>query len=309
MINLTKTERKFDDFVTYFPDNLDENRYIEFNFYAPDLAKDVIDSLEKVVSDTANVIGSIGGKGTLSKVKNIGGNIVATADKVFDALASEINNRVKDKEIPDVSSGDMDKSKKWKFQINLPIPNNLQENLKHEWNTENGPVASILRSGVGPDSSAQKVINGIAALTGTRNVTTNPDYIQMYRGSQPRNITFSWSLMPNSKDEAERMLSIVRRFKAYSSPDPSKSRAFLTAPLFCSVVIQNENLSETIKLDNMVIDSVSVNYSGAGTMEMFADGIPKIIVLSVSLIERKPKVAEDWLNESESKAYKEAGGQ
>jgi hypothetical protein len=49
----------------------------------------------------------------------------------------------------------------------------------------------------------------------------------------------------------------------------------------------------------MVIDSVSVNYSPTGFMEMYADGIPKSISLSISLIERKPKMAKDWLAENE----------
>jgi len=294
---------RFDEWVTHFPNELDENRYVEFNFYAPDLAKKVTDTLENAISDTANAISNIGSGDIGSQLKKVGNNIIVTADKVFNTLGTQINNRVKDGKVPDLTSSDIDKSNKWIYQINLPIPNNLEEALKHNWDTENGPVAQILNMGIGPDSTAAKVVNGIAALTGTRNITTNPDYIQMYKGSQPRNITFSWVLMPNSKEEAEKVLSIIRRFKAYSSPEASPSGAFLTAPMFCEVIIQNETLKETVKLDNMVIDSVSINYSAEGFMEMFADGIPKAMSLTVSMIERKPKMAEHWLNKEEADVF------
>jgi hypothetical protein len=292
------------DFETHFPKELDPNRYIEFNFYAPDFTSTVTKQLENVVIDTTNTTISVASGNTTGlwdKVKKVGNDVIGTGDLIIGTLASNIKDRANNNF--NTTTKDVDTSKKWIFQINLPIPNNLEESLKHEWNTENGPVASILNAGA--NSGLQQIVNGIAALTGTRNVTTNPDYVQMYKGSQPRSMTFSWTLIPNSKEEAELMLSIIRRFKSYSSPNPSVSGAFLTAPLFCNVKIKNKNLDDTIHLTNMVIDSVTTNYAGGGFMEMFSDGIPKVIVLTVNMIERKPKMAEDWLNESEKKYYGE----
>ena len=295
---------EFNDYVTHFPMTLDENRYIEFNFFKDDLMKDVVTGLEKVIGHGANAIGKLGKGDTSGATKEIkagGTTLLKTGSKVFKTLGSNINERIKDGDLSSKKAqSDTKNGKEWIYQINLPIPNQLEESLKHDWDTDNGPVSSIMKAGMEKGVggvSVQSVVNGIAALTGTRNIVANPDYIQMYKGSQPRNISFSWILMPNNLEEADRILSIVRRFKSFSSGNPSTSNAFLTAPLFCNVVIKNDKLSNTIKLTNMVIDSVSINYSETSFMEMFADGMPKTIVLSISMIERKVKMAKDWLSD------------
>ena len=291
------------NFETRFPKELDPNRYIEFNFFAPDTMKNAVTKLESAAKTGISGAGDVmsgNTSGLWNKAKNIGEDVIGAGDIVFGTLSSNLKSRVQGSNF-DTTTQTINTSKQWVFQINLPIPNNLEESLKHDWNTDNGPVASVLNAG--GDIGLQQIVNGIAALTGTRNVTTNPDYVQMYKGSQPRNITFSWTLMPNSKDESELMLSVIRRFKSYSSPNPSTSGAFLTSPLFCEVNIKNENLDDTIRLTNMVIDSVTANYSSGGFMEMFADGIPKVITLTISMVERKPKMAKDWLNDEEANSY------
>jgi hypothetical protein len=286
-----------------FPEDLNSNRCIKFDFYAGKSFKAAINALEGMVTTTASALANLNSD-SAGAILDAGGKIVSTAGSLLKQLGGEINNRVATKRY------DTKRVKKpkngWEATISLPVPNGLNETLNHDWNTDNGLVSSVLNMGIGPDSMAQKTVNGLAGLMGSRNVTVNPDYVQMYAGSQPREMSFSWTLMPNSEKDAKSIFAIVRRFKAYSSGIPTTTRAFLLAPLFCKVTIENPVLSESLKIDNMVIKNVSINYSEGSFMEMFHDGTPKAIVLSLSLMERTPKLGSDWLSDKydEKKYYK-----
>jgi hypothetical protein len=288
-----------------FPKDLDANRHVEFNFYASDLVKNVSEALDNATTKTVSAVANIavtGGEQTLTTLIGVGGELLKTGEKTITTLGNELKTRVLSGKVNTKESNNS--SSTWIASIDLPIPNNLEETLQHEWQEENGPVASILNKGLGSDSPAAKIINGISALTGTRNVTVNPDYIQMYKGTKPRSVSFSWSLMPNNKEEAQDIWDIIRRFKGFSSPHPSGSYAFLTAPYFCSITIRNSRMDESLQFWDMIIESVSVNYSESGFMEMYYDGTPKKINLTINFIERRVKTSEDWLTTSESNYYK-----
>jgi hypothetical protein len=286
-----------DGWIAKFPDDLDINRYIEINFYKPNLLGTAVDQIEKSATsgittilnnNTDNIVESLN-----NVAKEVSNTVRTSGSKVWQSLKEEANTRKITQRV-DTSPA----KKEIVGFFYLPLPNELQETLNHEWNEENGIVSTVIQKGMDTtlknDLSIQKIINGIAGLTGTRNVTTNPDYIQMYKGTKPRSVSFSWTLVPQSKKEAEVIWTIIRRFKAYSSPHPSSSYGFLTAPYFCSIKLINEKMDEALKFNDMIIDSVSVNYSEAGNMELFHDGTPKSMVLSVSFIERRAKTFEDW---------------
>jgi len=260
------------DNVVYFPQTLEPNRNVWFNFYASDI-------------DTIKV----------------------PVDTILTQLKGEVQTRVSNKKLDtsDVleKGKEAENSKTWKASIALPIPNNLQESLNHEWNEESGIVGYYLDKGLNSFDVVSRVVQGVSTLSGTRNITTNPDYVQIYKGSKPRSITFTWQFLPNSRIEAETLWTIIRRFKTYSSPHPSKTNAFLTAPYFCEIIFENERMETSLKLNEMIINEISVNYSESGYMEMFYDGTPKTLSLTIRFTERKPKMFEDWMTDEEKSTY------
>jgi hypothetical protein len=288
--------------IVVFPENISVNRYISFDFYTDNTLGSTVKALEQVVTKSAQALANLNSTSS-DKLLEVGGNVISSGTQLFKDIGSEINNRTQTGKLD--SNKDTKSKSTWIGAIGLPLPNTLDETLNHDWNSQNGMVSQVLNMGIGPDSMSQKVVNGLAGLMGARNITVNPDYIQMYQGSQPRELSFAWTLLPNNKDEAKAIFAIIRRFKGYSSGVPTTSRAFLLAPPFCEVFISNENMDESLKINNMIIKNVSINYSEGQFMEMFYDGSPKAIVLTISLIERTLKYGSEWLIDDE-KSYYEA---
>ena len=290
----------FTEKLVHFPEDLNKNRSIIFSFYKDDSLSNTAKAMEGLVTTGAQALTNLNAK-SAEKALNAGGEVINSAGSLLKKVGSEVNKRIKTGKLS--TKEKKFNKKEWIFQIGLPIPNTLGEGNTHEWNTESGLVSQVLNTGAGPDTVVGKAANGIAALMGSRNITVNPDYVQMYRGTTPREMTLSWSLVPNNREEADRILAIGRRFKAYSSGVKTSTGSFLIAPPFCSLEIQNESLNESLRLNNMVIKNVSINYSES-QMEMFHDGVPKEIIISVTLAERTVRAGDDWLIKDEKDYYK-----
>jgi len=301
--------------ITQFPDTLDEIRYTEFNFYKSDLAKQLVDSIESasvtVTKTTIDVVQNVksgdisdAAKAFGEGIVAVGGQLIKTGSSLLHDVTTELDKRINENNKAN-SRSFQEVSRSWVGSIDLPIPNNLKESLSHDWQENNGQISQLINKGVGADTIVGKVLDTLSQSTGTRNITTNPDYVQMYRGTKPRNVSFEWILMPNNVKEAKTIFNLIRKFKAYSSGHPSASYAFLTAPYFCEITIRNKVMNDSLKLTDMVINNVSVNYSESGYMEMFYDGTPKAITLSLELTERRTKTVKDWMNTSETQKYKQ----
>jgi len=275
-------------------DGIDVNRHVYISFFAPETIK----GLSNITNNIDEAFTS-----SLSGVKKVieGGETKKEVESVFSNAkevvnsASDIIDKAADRLITKRNTAPVDLTKaKWEQTIILPIPNELQESLNHDWNEQNGLVASILNNSIGSNTNIGQAINGIAALTGTRNVTTNPDFVQMYSGTKLRGVSFSWTFIPDNKSQAEKIFETIRRFKQFSSGHLTQGGTFITAPYFCKIEFVAENLQEALQFDEMIIKDVNVNYSGAGNMEMFHDGNPKFITLSITFGERRMKTFKDW---------------
>jgi len=295
--------------VITFPKDLNAERALALSFYSDEYIKNMAQSLETTITKASEA--AFTDKATFDDVMKAGGNSIKTAGSSLSKLGSEIKGRIKSNKLDSKKAqGSVFVSK-----IYLPIPNALTESINHDWNASQGAVAQILNMGIGPDSMPSKIANGLASTMGARNITVNPDYVQMYQGSQPRDLTFEWTFAPKSKEEVETIFKIIRFFKSFSSGNPTTTRAFLLAPLFCEVTIGDigkgtrtkaTDFVETLKIDNMIIKSVSVNYSEGSYMEMFKDGNPKVLVVTLNLTERRVKTAEEWLKDDERDIYHNA---
>jgi hypothetical protein len=101
--------------------------------------------------------------------------------------------------------------------------------------------------------------------------------------------------MPNNQEDSKRIFEIIKEFKKYSSPEKTGAGTMLISPAFCEVTITaSDQIQETLLLNEMVIADISTNFSPMGHMEMYHDNMPKSVVLSVTMVERKPKLYEEW---------------
>ena len=193
----------------------------------------------------------------------------------------------------------------YRASIYLPLTNALTENLKHEYTEQRGAVSNILNTLMGKADSAvsgvlgsnynvQTAINDISNFTGSRTILINPDYVQTYKGAAMRGVQLTWSLVPKNDKEVESIFNIIRSFKEYSSPKIQIAASLLTAPMFCTITFNNKMLDGSVRFEEMVIESVDVNYSETGFMETYHDGAPKAITLDIKFLERRMKTQKDW---------------
>jgi len=282
-----------------FPKDLSKNRYIIFDFYRTNK----LESVRKTVKDfiwglggsTKNI--SQGG-GAASEVKSVIVSGIDVAESIYDTISTEVTTRIDNStglntaEVPKTIGVDGT----YVDSFFLPLTNELTEGIGHQYDQTNGALTNTLNHFAGDGVSAiQSAINNISSFTGSRNLLLNPDYVQMYKGTGLRSLSLSWMLMPDSKEEAEDLFEIIRRFKEYSAPELSTGNALLLSPLFCAVTFTNTELNQNIRTTDMVISTVSVNYSSEGFMEAYYDGTPKAIKLDIGLSERTMRTQKDWL--------------
>lgn len=176
--------------------------------------------------------------------------------------------------------------------ITLPIPNELSDSTAHQWNVESG-FAKTGADSFGLTAVQDGVIARLANLDAKSKPLVNPGYFQNYTGTEPRSFSFSYNFVPNSSDEAEQLVEIIRLLKKYSSPTETAS-LLLTAPHFFSVTFGNQKLQGLTNIRPCVLSSIEVNYSGSGYLETTMDGMPKNIIMSLTFNEIRAITSSDW---------------
>lgn len=288
-----------------FPDDLSQVRYMEFNFYDSNQAEKVGRIVKDIAGASVGYAGEPAVEGLESTVTTIKGN------PIFDGLGltslaegiqeeSTVENRGLNEETEtELSAGitarNAVQSGIFKFAIYLPLVNNMREQITHSWKEDSGPVAGTLGEVVKP--YVEQSSGNVGKMFGARTVMVNPDYTQTYEGSSLRAFVLNWVLMPNSRDEAETIFEIVRIFKRASSPQRTMASTMLLPPLFVNVFFANPKLQDALRMDEMLITGVSINYSETGFMETFQDGIPKAIMLEISVNERRMRTQDTWASD------------
>jgi len=302
-----------------FPDDLNEKRYISFDFYAPEFAKEVVGALSGVLDAGITLVSAATGNG--GTVSGAVGTAVTAAKSGASALGKAFDKSAARFTISKDSSGNSSisgdiatqgiekSSKTYKGTIFLPISNSLSEGLSNDYDGNSGGAAANI---LGKASGVADVLNEVSTFTGTRSLLINPDFVQNYKGSGLRSLDLEWTLMPNNQQETKKILEIINTFKKFSSPETQAAKALLLSPYFCVVTFNNPILDDSLRLEEMVITSIDVNYGGGmSNMEMFSDGMVKQITLSVKLGERRMKTMEDWAESRESREFdkvRNAGG-
>ena len=289
-----------------FPKDLNPKRYIGFDFYSPDFADTIEKNFENIIERSTKILtNTLSDNSTsLSDWSYLGNEFVNMYSTAKNKLMSELDNRIKTEKNQtsyDLSTAKIDTTSTFVGSIYMPLSNSLTEEVNNSYDVETGVVSNALNQNkisnllnmIPGSDITQKAISEIGKFTGTRTLLLNPDYVQTYKGTELRSFGLSWKVTPNNQQETESLLNIIRLFKKYSAPEKSAANALLLSPYFCTINLKNEILDDSIRLEEMLVQSVKVTYGG-GNMEMFWDGAPKEYNIDINFVERRMKTLEDW---------------
>lgn len=178
--------------------------------------------------------------------------------------------------------------------ISLPIPNELADIAAHGWSADTG-LAKMAADTFGVNKILNSdLANRVQNQLGMSKISVNPGYYQNYTGSGPRFFSFTYNFIPNSSKEAQNLIDIIMTIKKYTSPTAHLGSTMLLAPHVLHVEFGNPKLNKLTNIRPCVLQSIDVNYSGSGFLETTMDGMPKHIVLSISLAETRALNSNDW---------------
>lgn len=80
----------------------------------------------------------------------------------------------------------------------------------------------------------------------------------------------------------------------------AKMFGYMGQPNYWKISFSNSYIDRLLKLDYVVCTSVNVAYGNGSKLEMYSDGIPKVITLTLSFAEVKLKMREDFSAEFKS---------
>ena len=186
------------------------------------------------------------------------------------------------------------------YGIALPLPNELADSQAHQWDSTTGFVSDIaqaakgiggriVENASGGSVSGDIVAKGVAnaaSRAGFRQPLIDPGYFQDYKGTEPREFTFNWDLVPNNIDEAYNIFSIIYNLKKYTLPKSTINGVSMLSPYLFEIQIGNEIINALMNMNNVVCKSMTVNYSVDNSLQMFSDGMPKYISLNMTFAER-----------------------
>jgi len=176
------------------------------------------------------------------------------------------------------------------YGVALPLPNELTETQTHSWESSEGIVASNVSKLADKElfgiASINKAVGEMASVGGFRKPMIDPGYFQDYKGTAPREFSFSWDLVPNNATEAEHILNLLYNLKKYTLPKTTINGISMLSPYLFEIKIGNARIDNLINMNNVVCTNMTINYSADNSLQFFADGIPKYMTLSMSFAER-----------------------
>jgi hypothetical protein len=145
-----------------------------------------------------------------------------------------------------------------------------------------GNVSSIVAAAAlnnAPNASALSALSGLAP---------NPKKEQIFRGVDFRSFTFDYEFAPRDKAEALNVLNIVNAFKYHMHPEYKDAKNFLFLyPSEFDIVYYHygEENKHLHRHTSCVLTEMNVNYTPYGQFNVFAEGIPTHIRMSLTFRE------------------------
>lgn len=230
-------------------------------------------------------------------------------NEVKQILADSANVWKSGKKVSDIRTTNIDKNTKRITQADpiyavcLPLPNELLDQQSHRWEMESGTFGQLAGSLVDGLSvgkvGVNKVLGEASMSFGFRKPMVDPGAFQNYGGTAPRNFNFSFDFLPNNSEEALSIMNIILNLKKFSLPRSIVSGVSLLAPFIFEIEIGNENMRKLINMNDVVMTEIGVNYGADGNMQMFSNGMPKYITLTLAFAERSLVTSEFYDSEEE----------
>ena len=111
----------------------------------------------------------------------------------------------------------------------------------------------------------------------------------------------------NIKDNTSEQTSVTKTLLTTTgkiandvSTKMAKMFGYMGQPNYWKISFSNSYIDRLLKLDYVVCTSVNVTYGNGSKLEMYSDGIPKVITLTLSFAEVKLKMREDFSAEFRS---------
>lgn len=130
-------------------------------------------------------------------------------------------------------------------------------------------------------------------LARTNGEILNPNLELLFNGPTLRTFRFQFKMVPRSEDEGKKIKEIIRAFKQYMAPrveGASIENTFLRTPSVFELTYKqgSEDHLYLHRFKQCFLESISVNYTGAGVYSTYDDGTPVAMIMDLSFKEIEP---------------------
>jgi len=188
--------------------------------------------------------------------------------------------------------------------IALYIPNQLGINYTVSWEADDTAAFSAAAKGAdtlgrglkGAPGVAGEVLTALAIDKGqfgkemgvASGLAANPKKEQAFIGVDFRTFTFEYNFAPQSPEEAQNVLNIIRAFKYHMHPEFKTENAFLYIYPSEFDIAYYKGATENLNIHrhtSCVLTQVNVNYTPNGVFNTFSNGMPTQINLTLTFKE------------------------
>jgi len=155
--------------------------------------------------------------------------------------------------------------------------------------TKDAVLSSLAAAAVGKSASEM-----ISRSTGQ---VMNPNLEVVFDGVQTRSFGFTFAFSPRNMSEANQVKQIIRTFKKHSAAKGSSGNGFfISSPdIFIFEYMKGGSAHPFLNIFKpMVVNSISMDYTGNGTYSTFHDGTPTLMKMTLNLQELNPIYAEHY---------------
>lgn len=220
--------------------------------------------------------------------------------------------------------------------LTLPMPNTITDSYtqKYDESTYNAEqrLAStsigVLQSMVGLVSTSvastiPTIVDMTEHLMERGNLSVSPNNLMVYSGSVPRSFNMDFNLTVSNKPDAEFLNNTIFRLRYYSTAELADRKVYQGLGIrtlsvgncfnfsfhsrtpdkgnpadidFMNLLIYGNSNSEQNNKVAFYLSGINLIIDGNDAMQIYYDGTPKMLRLSLSFIERKPLYSADWFN-------------
>jgi len=180
----------------------------------------------------------------------------------------------------------------------LPMPNGgLQDGSTNQYAEEPSGLGEVAVAAGKFISGGVEKLSGIGNGAEKMGLAPDPRLTQTYMGTSSRQFTGTWQMIPQSLGESIACMAILGWVKYCAAPDRAGSDkvGILLQPYVFKIIFGNPILHFAMSLDQMAIESYSINYFAQGYASTYKDMMPKHMELTMTFKEYGIKTKEDWL--------------